>query len=200
MEVRHDEGVAIHIGPEPCVAVRKGGGEASAGERIGQPLSLERFISRVPTLLRRRKATRTGASARAPGRPGVVEEPGMCGSSLYGNREIPRLTSRGEATWSASGRRGAVADDARTREVRLRHSSWEADEQSRATGCGAGGAKGGGQGECGPAKHVPGTEPGKRVTGAGTHTTSRKAKEEGAVHLAPPPHQRRTTPAGVLRA
>jgi hypothetical protein len=31
---------------------------------------------------------------------------------------------------SASGRRGAVADDARSREVRLCHSSWEADEQS----------------------------------------------------------------------
>ena len=75
----------------------------------------------------------------------------------------------------------------------------EADEQSRATGCGAGGAKGGGQGECGPAKHAPGAGPGKRVTGAGAHTTSRKAKEEGTVHLAPPPHQRRTTPAGVLR-
>src|SRR3984893_17699552 len=31
---------------------------------------------------------------------------------------------------SASGRRGAVADDARSREVRLYHSSWEADAQS----------------------------------------------------------------------
>jgi RNA-directed DNA polymerase len=31
----------------------------------------------------------------------------------------------------------------------------EADEQSRETGRGAGGAKGGGQGECEPAKHVP---------------------------------------------
>ena len=37
-------------------------------------------------------------------------------------------------------------------EVRLRHSSCEADEQSRATGCGAGGAKGGDQGECGASK------------------------------------------------
>src|ERR1700729_1022333 len=70
--------------------------------------------------------------------------------------------------WSALGRRGAVANDARTWEVRLRHSSCEADEQSRATGRGAGGAKGGGRGECEPAKHVPGTEPGKRGTGAGT--------------------------------
>jgi len=37
---------------------------------------------------------------------------------------------------------------------------------------GAGGAKGGDQGECGPAKHVPGAEPGKRVTGAGAHTAT----------------------------
>ena len=40
MQVRRDEGVAIHIGPEPCVVVRKGGGEASVGEHTGQPLSL----------------------------------------------------------------------------------------------------------------------------------------------------------------
>src|SRR5215470_19044254 len=114
----------------------------------------------------------------------------MCGRSLYGNREIPRLAAiRGE---SASGRRGAVADDARTREVRLRHSSREADEQGGAIRCGAGGAKGGGQGECGPAKHVPGAEPDKRVTSAGAHTASRKGREEGEVHIAPPPHQRRT--------
>jgi hypothetical protein len=45
--------------------------------------------------------------------------------------------------------------------------------------------RGGDQGECGPAKHAPGTELGKRVTGAGPHTASSKAKEEGAVHLSP---------------
>src|SRR5258707_5225373 len=64
----------------------------------------------------------------------------MCRSSLDGNREIPRLASCGAPLWPASGRRGAVADDERTWEVRLRNSSWEADEQSRATGCGVGGA------------------------------------------------------------
>ena len=42
MRVRHDEGVAIHIGPKPCVGIREGAGEASAGEGIGQPLSRER--------------------------------------------------------------------------------------------------------------------------------------------------------------
>ena len=41
MQVHYDEGVAIHIGPEPCVGVRKDGDEASAGEGIGQPLSRE---------------------------------------------------------------------------------------------------------------------------------------------------------------
>ena len=67
-------------------------------------------------------------------------------------------------------------------EVRLRHSSCEADEQSGAIRRGAGGAKGGDRGECGPAKHAPGAGPGKRVTGAGAHTASSKArkKEEGS--------------------
>ena len=39
MQVHCNEGVAIRIGPEPCVGIREDDGEASAGERIGQPLS-----------------------------------------------------------------------------------------------------------------------------------------------------------------
>ncbi len=42
------------------------------------------------------------------------------------------------------------------------------------TGSGGDGVKDGGQGECGPALHVPDTEPGKRVTDAGAHTESRR--------------------------
>ena len=49
MQVHCDEGVANHIDPAPCVAVREDSSEASAGERIGQPLSRERTFSRVPT-------------------------------------------------------------------------------------------------------------------------------------------------------
>src|SRR5213078_4697017 len=74
-----------------------------------------------------------------------------------------------------------------------------ADEQSGAIRCGVGGAKGGGQGEYGSAKHVPGTGPGKRVTGAGPHTASGKAQEEGEVHRALPPYHRPAAPGGVLR-
>src|SRR5215510_173044 len=43
---------------------------------------------------------------------------------------------------------------------------------------GVGGAKGGGQGEYAPAKHVPGTEPGKRVKGG---NLCRHTPEAGAV-------------------
>src|SRR5262249_30221076 len=115
-----------------------------------------------------------------------------------GSWEVPRLANCKVAQGSASGRRGAEADDARTREVGLRHSSYETDEQSGRVRRGAGGAKGGDQGECGPTKHAPGAGPGTCVTGVGTHTTGRKAKEEGKVHHAPAPYQHRTAPAVVL--
>src|SRR5215831_17019695 len=89
-----------------------------------------------------------------------------------GSWEVPRLASRHTGHWSASGRRGVEADDVRKREVGLRHSSHEADEQGGSVRCGVGGAKGGDQGECGPTKHAPGTAPGKCVTSDGLHTTS----------------------------
>ena len=44
MQESYGEGLAIHTGPEPCADVRKGVGEASAGERTGQPLNRERPI------------------------------------------------------------------------------------------------------------------------------------------------------------
>ena len=88
MRVHCDEGVATHIGPEPCADVREDVGEASAGERTGQPLSRERTISRMPTLLVLRKARRAGALVRASVRSGVVGDPGMYGRSLHGNREV----------------------------------------------------------------------------------------------------------------
>ena len=91
----------------------------------------------------------------------LAREPGDLGSD-----------QRASSGWPASGRRGAEADDARTREVRLRHSSDEACEQGRATGCGVGGAKGGDQGEHGPTAHATDTEPRKRVPGAGPCTAT----------------------------
>jgi hypothetical protein len=61
VKVHHDKGLATHIGPEPCAGLREDVGEASVGERAGQPLSRESRISRVPTALTFRKATRMSA-------------------------------------------------------------------------------------------------------------------------------------------
>ena len=44
MQVHYDEGVANHIDPEPCAGIREDVGEASAGERAGQPLSRESLL------------------------------------------------------------------------------------------------------------------------------------------------------------
>jgi hypothetical protein len=88
VQVRCTEGLANRSDPESCAGIREGVSEALTGERAGQPLSCERLKSRVPTRFETWKATRTGALWRVPGRPGVVEDPGMHGSSLYGNREI----------------------------------------------------------------------------------------------------------------
>ena len=60
MQVHYDEGVAIHIGPEPCAVVREGRSEASAGERIGQPLSHERYSPREADAVRRAEGNRAG--------------------------------------------------------------------------------------------------------------------------------------------
>ena len=46
MRVRRDEGLATHIDPEPCIGIREDTGEASAGERAGQPLSRESDLTR----------------------------------------------------------------------------------------------------------------------------------------------------------
>src|SRR5438034_8582978 len=69
---------------------------------------------RVPTLFRARKATRFGRTIARSERPGVVEEPGMCRSSLHGNREVPRLAGGGLRHRPASGIREFVRRDVAT--------------------------------------------------------------------------------------
>ena len=44
MRVHYDDGVANHIGPKPCAGIREDVGEASVGERAGQPLSRDRKL------------------------------------------------------------------------------------------------------------------------------------------------------------
>ena len=66
MEVRYDEGLAICIGPEPCASVREDGGEASAGVRIGQPLSRESPNRDADGVTKSEGETRARVNASAP--------------------------------------------------------------------------------------------------------------------------------------
>jgi hypothetical protein len=95
VQVPDNKEVANHVVPESCASHREVRREALTGVRIGQPLSRDRKEVPGAHAVPKRKATRLGASSRAPRRPGVVGDPGMCARSLHGNREISGLTSCG---------------------------------------------------------------------------------------------------------
>ncbi len=91
MRVRYVEGLANRSGPESCAVTLEGDGEALTGVRTGQPLSLERSIVSGADMVTNMEGNTDGrviARLRAPERPGVVVDTGMCGRSLHGNREI----------------------------------------------------------------------------------------------------------------
>jgi hypothetical protein len=77
MKDSYVEGLANHNGPESCGAAREGGVEALTGGRTGRVLSRE-----IYALLRKQH--------RDPARS---QTPCMYASTLYGNREIPRLSA-----------------------------------------------------------------------------------------------------------
>ena len=95
MRVHYSEGLATRTGPKPCAGVREDVGEASAGDRTGQPLSRERKkVIPSADVVSCAEGNMTECAMRALCRLGVVTEPGMCGRSLHGNREISGLTTR----------------------------------------------------------------------------------------------------------
>ena len=107
MKVHYDEGVAIHIGLEPCAGTREGVGEASAEEHTGQPLSRDRFYipgADVVQVTEGNTAGRAIASAsltRRGLRPWhvwtlLVREPGDLSSGLsqHGQVRIGKARSR----------------------------------------------------------------------------------------------------------
>ena len=104
MEVLCDEGLASHIGPESCGAAREDRDEASTGEGAGRPLSRDRLLQRGADVVAQhgRQQGRVRYCEPSSG-PRVVVDPGMHGSSLFGNREFSRLTVQSTGR-SASGR------------------------------------------------------------------------------------------------
>lgn len=105
MKVSYVEGVASHNGPESCGVVREDSVEALTGEGTGWVLSRE-----IDTLLRKQQVLRGADVLGIYGRQHRVHRsrkvcldcarsktPCMYGSTLYGNREIPRLSAEGSS-------------------------------------------------------------------------------------------------------
>jgi RNA-directed DNA polymerase len=89
VKVRHDEGVANRIGPEPCVGIREDDGEASAGERIGRSKP-ETFKFLGFVLICDNPAGRLPDQEEVTSGPHACEAPGNQGSAARRtNRPIP---------------------------------------------------------------------------------------------------------------
>jgi hypothetical protein len=121
VRVPYVEGVAIHSGPEPCADACKGVGEASAGECAGQPLSRERpVILGADTVPNVEGYTHGRVISECPDDPAWSQTLACAEASCTGTGKChgrPTALVRHVLLWSASGRRGAEADDARPWEV-----------------------------------------------------------------------------------
>jgi hypothetical protein len=99
VQVRHDEGVAVRIVPEPCAVVREDYGEASAGACTGQPLSRDNKVSLGADAFDNAKGHTDGCASAStcPTRRGrrpwhvqklFVREPGDLGFGLRGTPQV----------------------------------------------------------------------------------------------------------------
>src|SRR5688500_6491894 len=108
MKESYVESLASYGGPESCVVIREGEGEALTGERAGRVLSREihaprrkvregRGAEAVETCRRPHRGCRNGEAALDPARS---QTPRTRGNTLLGNREIPRPSVQ---RWEATG-------------------------------------------------------------------------------------------------
>lgn len=95
MEEPHGEDLASHTGLEPCVDVREGVREASAEAHAGRVSSPESTVvpgaDAVPLCGRQHPEGRERETHRGPA---GSKAPGMHGTTLRENREIPRSPVR----------------------------------------------------------------------------------------------------------
>ena len=105
MEELYAEGLATHGGPESCVDVPRGRGEALTGARAGRAIEPRNHRVRGADAVygcgRQHRQRRYRESLVGPARS---ENHGMYGTSMRENREVPRLSVRGITGRAAQGR------------------------------------------------------------------------------------------------
>jgi len=184
----YNSGLAWGVGVEPRNDELAGGGDCSSWSNATCAMAVMRGIVRPAGVEGPHHAQidRVGNLGYLGVRP-----PAVCIVMSYGGPHIGKA-------------RKPVADDARAREVgpsaivglvkadeqKRVHLCWRSNPTAELFACGAGGAKGGGQEECGPSKARAGRKGPQIsvVTGAGAHNAaSSKGKEEEKFTSLPPP-------------
>ena len=95
MRTLYVEGLATHDGPESCVDVRKGGGEALTGVRVGPAIEPRNHGVRGADAVKRSGRPHCWRRYRdAFSGPSRSENRRMHGVSMRENREIPRPPGR----------------------------------------------------------------------------------------------------------
>jgi hypothetical protein len=90
MEEPYVEGVATHDGPESCVAVREGGGEALTGVRAGRVIEPRNPLVRgADAVDRSGRPHRLRRYRELLADPARSKTPCMRGISMRENREVP---------------------------------------------------------------------------------------------------------------
>src|SRR5215211_3144207 len=120
MREPNTEGLATHGGPESCGGAREGVGEALTGVRAGWAIEPRNQWHRgADVVTKGGRPHRRQRYRELSADPARSETPGMCGSSIRENREVPRSPV-------------AVIDDAPSWMVRGVAGRWAAGREGNA--------------------------------------------------------------------
>jgi len=103
------EELATRGGPEPCIVVREGGGEASVGVRVGRAIEPRNLLVRGADAVLQAEGNIVGGVIREPS-AGLAgsKNLGMRGISGRENREVPRSPVYGDERAGRAGKAKAV--------------------------------------------------------------------------------------------
>ena len=106
MKESYNEGVASHIGPEPCLDDPRGRGGSVGRGKHRRAIELRKHDIPEAELVAWREGNTGHRDKRAESRSGGVEEPGMCGHFPHENRETSgrSLHGREAAMTEATGK------------------------------------------------------------------------------------------------